>query len=157
MERLTVTSSKSFENVVAALGAAVGHPNMSEFQNEIAATNTYAEMEDIIRRGLGKSGFMEFARFDLGAILRKEQGTETPKIVRFIIGNPLVMKEVVKRVPDAGSYAPVTVLIDERPNGVSLSYDTMAGLLAPYGSADALKMARDLDLKVEKLLEDAAA
>jgi hypothetical protein len=31
------------------------------------------------------------------------------------------MKEMAKHVPDAGSYAPVTVLIDERPNGVNLS------------------------------------
>jgi hypothetical protein len=35
------------------------------------------------------------------------------------------MKEMVKNVPDAGSYAPVTVLIDERPDGVHLSYDKM--------------------------------
>jgi len=35
------------------------------------------------------------------------------------------MKELVKRVPDAGSYAPVTILIDDRPNGVHLSYDKM--------------------------------
>jgi hypothetical protein len=28
------------------------------------------------------------------------------------------MKEMVKHVPDAGSYAPVTVLVDERADGV---------------------------------------
>jgi hypothetical protein len=41
-------------------------------------------------------------------------------------------------VPDAGSYAPVTILIDERPDGVHLSYDRMGSLLAPYGNAEAL-------------------
>ena len=106
---------------------------------------------------LGRSGFMQFAHFDLGAILRKEQGQEMTRSLRFLIDNPLVMKEVVKHVPDAGSYAPVTVLIDERPNGVHLSYDTTAGFLAPYGSPDALKVARDLDHKVETLLKKAAA
>jgi hypothetical protein len=41
------------------------------------------------------------------------------------VGNPLVMKEMAKHVPDAGSYAPVTVLVDEREDGVHLSYDKM--------------------------------
>jgi len=31
IERFTLTSSKSFDQVVAALNAAVGHPDMSEF------------------------------------------------------------------------------------------------------------------------------
>ena len=67
------------------------------------------------------------------------------------------MREMVKHVPDAGSYAPVTILIDERPDGVYLSYDRMASLLAPYKNAEALKVAKDLDAKVEALLASAAA
>ena len=59
-------------------------------------------------------------------------------------------------VPDAGSYAPVTVLVDERANGVHLSYDRMASFLAPYSNSEALKVARDLDEKVEALLSAAA-
>ncbi len=51
--------------------------------------------------------------------------------MRFMIGNPLIMKEMAKHVPDAGSYAPVTILVDQRPDGVHLSYDNMASLLAP--------------------------
>jgi hypothetical protein len=37
-----------------------------------------------------------------------------------------------------------------------LSYDRMASLLAPYGNADALAVARDLDSKVENLLRESA-
>ena len=64
---------------------------------------------------------------------------------------------MAKRVPDAGSYAPVTVLVDERSDGVHLSYDRMASFLAPYGNSDALSVARNLDKKVEALLLEAAA
>jgi len=74
--------------------------------------------------------------------------------VRFMIGNPLIMKEMAKHVPDAGSYAPVTILVDERPDGVHLSYDKMASLLAPYGNPKALAVARDLDSKIENLLRE---
>jgi uncharacterized protein (DUF302 family) len=99
---------------------------------------------------------MLFLEFDHGAVLRKETGLDKPKIVRLVIGNPLVMKEMAKHVADAGSYAPVTVLVDERGDGVHLSYDKMVSLLAPYGNQDALKVAQDLDHKLEKLLNDAA-
>jgi uncharacterized protein (DUF302 family) len=99
---------------------------------------------------------MMFMEFDQGAILRKETELDKPKIVRFVIGNPLIMKEMAKHVPDAGSYASVTVLVDERSDGVHISYDRMASLLASYGSSDALAVARDLDKKVETLLSEAA-
>ena len=66
------------------------------------------------------------------------------------------MKEMVKHVPDAGSYAPVTILIEERQDGVGLSYDRMASYLAPYKNNDALRVARDLDAKIEKMLATAA-
>jgi hypothetical protein len=67
------------------------------------------------------------------------------------------MKEMAKHVADAGSYAPVTVLVDERPDGVHLTYDRMASLLAPYGNREALAVARDLDAKIEHLLRESAS
>ncbi len=99
---------------------------------------------------------MEFIRFNLGEILRKERGEEAPQSLRLLIGNPLIMKQMIEHAPDAGSYAPVTILIDERADGVHLSYDKMASLLAPYGSVEAMKVAQELDSKVEALLTAAA-
>jgi hypothetical protein len=56
-----------------------------------------------------------------------------------------------------GSYAPVTVLVDERVDGVYLSYDRMVSFLAPYGNREALQVAQNLDKKIEDLLRHAAA
>jgi uncharacterized protein (DUF302 family) len=98
-----------------------------------------------------------FMEFDHGAILRKETGLDSLKIVRLVIGNPFIMKEMAKHVPDAGSYAPVTILLDERPDGVHLTYDKMATFLAPYRNAEALTVGRDLDSKSERLLLESAA
>jgi hypothetical protein len=74
-----------------------------------------------------------------------------------VIGNPLIMKEMAKHVRDAGSYAPVTVLVDERTDGVHLACDKMGNFLALYANATALEVARELDRKVEKILQHAAA
>ena len=156
VERFSVISSKPFEAVVAAFNAAVGHPDMVEFVKATKGTRTFAELESAVHRSLGSTGMMVFMELDLGAILRKETGRETPRIVRFLIGNPLIMKEMVKHIPDAGSYAPVTILVDERPDGVHLSYDRMASLLAPYGNPGALIVAQDLDSKIENLLRASA-
>jgi uncharacterized protein (DUF302 family) len=93
----------------------------------------------------------------LGAVLRRETGSKMPNSMRFLVGNPLIMKEMVKHVPDAGSYAPVTILIDERPDGVHLSYDKMESYLLPFGSTEALAVARNLDAKITTLLRECAS
>src|SRR5215470_11157320 len=152
VERFSLVASKGFDDVVAALNAAIGHPDIAEFWRSTHQARSLTELESTIQKALGKAGLMLFAEFDHGAIVRQETGRDTPRIIRFVIGNPLIMKEMAKRVPDAGSYAPVTVLVDERQDGVHLSYDRMASLLAPYGNLDALDVARNLDIKVEDLL-----
>ena len=142
---------------MAAFQQAVGHPDMSEFRKRLTAAGTYAALEKVVHGAVGPSDLMEFTSFDLGEVLRKRNGAAAPRSVRFVVGNPIIMSQMVQHVPDAGSYAPVTILIDERPDGVHLSYDRMASFLAPYESPEALKVARDLDSKVERLLATAAA
>jgi uncharacterized protein (DUF302 family) len=156
MERFTVTSSKPFDVVLAGIKASVGHPNIEQLWQAVQRATTGAELDAAIQPTLGKTGLMQFVEFDHGMVIRKGTEHHTSKMVRLVIGNPLIMKEMAKGVPDAGSYAPVTVLVDERADGVHISYDRMASLLAPYGDEDALSVARDLDAKVEDVLRQAA-
>jgi uncharacterized protein (DUF302 family) len=152
VERFSIITSRPFEDVVERLEAEVGHPDLNAFPDNVASAKTEADLERFIEKGLGPSGFMVLGRFNIGEVLRKERGEGSPRMLRLVIGNPLIMKKMVQHVPDAASYAPVTVLIDERPDGVHLSYDRMASLLASYRNAPALKIARNLDSKVEALL-----
>jgi Domain of unknown function DUF302 len=156
IERFSVISAKPFDEVVSGISAAVGHPNMAEFWKSTRQAQSLPELEDIINKITGSSGLMQFEQLNHGAIIQADTG-RTTRMLRLLIGNPLIMKEMAKRVPDAGSYAPVTVLVDERPDGVHLSYDRMASFLAPYGNPDALAVARNLDQKLESLLVKAAA
>ena len=157
VERFSLISSKPFDQVVAVLYASIGHPDMAEFGRSTSEASSFAELKRAVEKGLSEAGLMLFMQLDHGAVVRKETGRDTPRIIRFIMGNPLIMIEMAKHVPDAGSYAPVTVLVDERPDGVHLSYDRMASFLATYGNADALRVAEYLDNKVETLLHEAAA
>ncbi|MGO9340480.1 MAG: DUF302 domain-containing protein [Terracidiphilus sp.] len=152
VERWSLVSPKPFAEIVAALDAAFGHPDMREFGLNVMKAASWQELEHVVHAAVGRSGFMEFARFNLGQIIQKEQGPAAPKMLRIVFGNPLIMKQMAEHVHDAASYAPVTVLIDEREDGVRLSYDRMASYIAPYGNLAALEVARELDLKVEHLL-----
>jgi len=156
VERFSLTSSRPFDNILAAIKAAVGHPDLVEFAKTTAAARTFPEFESTVREGLGKSGLMLFMELDHGSVIRKAMGGDKPRMTRLIMGNPLIMQQMARHVPDAGSYAPVTVLVDERSDGVHISYDRMVSLLAPYRNSDALAVARDLDKKVEALLSEAA-
>jgi len=157
LERFTVISPRPFDEIVAAIKASIGNPNMAEFVKSTQEAKSATDLEVAIQPILGRTGLMLFVEFDHGMILRKGTDRHGSRIIRLVVGNPLIMKEMAKYVPDAGSYAPVTVLVDERADGVHLSYDRMASLLAPYGNNEALKVARDLDAKVEDLLRQAAA
>jgi uncharacterized protein (DUF302 family) len=156
VERFSLTTSKPFDEVMAGVNAGIGHPDMAEFARSTHEARSFAELKSAVEKGLSEAGLMLFMQLDQGAVVRKETGRDVPRIVRLLIGNPLIMKEMAKHVPDAGSYAPVTVLVDERADGVHLSYDKMASLLAPYRNSEALAVARNLDEKVEALLYEAA-
>ena len=156
VQRVNIVTTEPFDTVVARIDAQIGHPDMTAFRKSLSAAQNEAEMEEVVNRVTQPNGIMEFTRFDHGEVLQKENGTAKPRILRVVAGNPLIMKEMVKHVVDAASYAPVTILIEERPDSVRISYDRMASYLAPYGNNDALKVARELDAKVEKILTAAA-
>ena len=154
-QRWSIISLKPFDTVLATVEGAIGQPNMAEFGARMTAATTFEEMKAIIGEFVGEIGLMEFMRLDQGAVLAKAGVDGNPRSIRIILGNPLIMQSMARLVPDAGSYAPVTVLIDQRPDGVHLSYDETVGALAPYENSEALKIAHDLDSRVKNLLQTA--
>jgi uncharacterized protein (DUF302 family) len=156
VERFSIVSSRPFEEIIATINAGIAQPDLAKLFPAVHQSNSVAQMESIIHEAIGAAGLMRFAQFDLGEVVRMGTNRDKPRIVRFLIGNPLIMKEMVKHVPDAGSYAPVTVLVDERADGVHLSYDRMVSFLVPYENAAALDVAIELDAKIENLLQQAA-
>src|ERR1700745_2880827 len=93
VERVTVTSRKSLQEVLSKFDAAVGHPDIQEFWKGVSATKTKLEMEKVVESALGPSGFMEFARFNHSGVVHKGESGNHPKVFRLVIGNPLIMRE----------------------------------------------------------------
>src|SRR5439155_23470005 len=99
VERVSVTSRKSLQEVLSKFDAAVGHPDIQEFWKRMGAAKTKSEMEKLAQSAIGPSGFMEFARFDHGGVVHKGQSGDHSKVFRLVVGNPLIMREMVKHVP----------------------------------------------------------
>ena len=135
VQRVSIITTQPFDTVVARIDAEIGHPDMAAFRKSLSEAQNEANMEEVVNRVTQPNGIMEFTRFDHGAVLQKENGTTKPRILRVVAGNPLIMKEMVKHVVDAGSYAPVTILVEERPDSVRISYDRWPPILLPTGTA----------------------
>jgi hypothetical protein len=71
IERFGLTSSRPCDEILAAIKAAVGHPDMVEFAKRTAAAPSFPEFESIVREGLGTTGLMLFMELDHGAVIRK--------------------------------------------------------------------------------------
>jgi hypothetical protein len=88
IERFSLTTSKPFGEVIAGVNAAIGHPDMAEFRRSTHEARSFDELKSAVEKGLSTVGLMLFMQLDHGAILRKETGRESPKMIRFVIGNP---------------------------------------------------------------------
>jgi hypothetical protein len=99
---------------------------------------------------------MRFLRLDLDPVLTLDP--QAPdwagrRLVRLIAGNPVTMGEMTRYVPDAGSYAPATILIQQMPDGgTRVAYNTVASEIAPHHDAAASQVAQRLDTEVLDLL-----
>ena len=84
IERFSLTTSKAFNEVIAGVNAAIGHPDITEFGRSTREARSFTELKSAVEKGLSTVGLMLFMELDHSAILRKETGHGTPKMIRFV-------------------------------------------------------------------------
>jgi uncharacterized protein (DUF302 family) len=155
--RVTVRTQRPFDDVVAAVYAGLGRvPDFRGLVERWSSARDAAEFEATVGAVSGSSGLIEFLSLDLGAALTIRDPARSLRLLRIIAGNPVTMSSMAATVADVGSYAPVTILIAERGEGTTLSYDRVASAIAPYASDEASAIAASLDDAVVTLLQHAA-
>ena len=85
IERFSLTTFKAFNEVIAGMNAAIGRPDMAEFGRSTHEARSFAELKSAVEKGLSKAGLMLFMHLDQGAVLQRETGQDTPRIIRFLI------------------------------------------------------------------------
>jgi uncharacterized protein (DUF302 family) len=156
IQRVTVRSERPFDDVVTGVYAGLGRQSLGDLLRRSNAATTREDFDAVFAPAAGSSGLMEFLSLDLGAAITVRSPDRARRALRIIAGNPVTMSKMATSTPDAGSYAPVTILIVERDGGVTLSYDRVASAIAPYADDQAMRVAVDLDAAVVELLHAAA-
>lgn len=149
--RLTFDSNKSFDDVVSSLLADVGDKPV--LLNEVAANSeSWDSYKKVIESRLGPSGFSLFAVIDHGAWIKKV-GIRR-KMVRFIIGNPMIAITMLRHDLTAGLFAPVELILIEQDHGrSSLTYVRPSSLMVVAKNDALLDAAKELDSKLHALAQ----
>jgi uncharacterized protein (DUF302 family) len=110
----------------------------------------------VVESQLGDSGFMLFLELDHGSWLPL-YGIQR-KLVRWILGNPLLAITMMKHDLTAGLFAPVELLLMEQEGGEGsmILYDLPSSLMVVRENPALLEAALILDAKLEALVRQAA-
>lgn len=148
--RIRYDSRKSYDDLVQALLDDVGDTPVpiEAIANGTADWDSYRAR---VQTHVGPSGFMLFGSFDHGGWIAKA-GIER-KVLRVIIGNPLIAITMLRHDVTAGLFAPVELLIvSEGDGGSSLTYVQPSSLMVVEPNPPLLAAARELDAKLAALV-----
>jgi uncharacterized protein (DUF302 family) len=151
IEHVTIPSQKPFESVKAALERLV-----PRIDDGIFVLLRYGEAERAHRELEQASTLSIFGFRDHGALL-KIHGLQQ-KAIQYDIGNPLTASRMTEHQLSAALYAPIRVLLRESPEEgvVAFEYDRPASVFGQFNNTDVNKVAEELDLHLQAVLQKAA-
>ena len=158
VRRHVLTSERPFPAVLDGIYDGISQPDIGALFARLAASTSYEELSALVGQAQGSAGLMRFLHLDLDTVLTLDPRADQAgrRLVRLIVGNPVTMGQMTRHLPDAGSYAPVTILIQELVGGgTQVAYDTVTSAIAPYQNAAAAQVAQRLDTEVLTLLRHA--
>jgi uncharacterized protein (DUF302 family) len=148
--RVRYDSAKSYGELVAALLADIGAAPVPI--NDIAtSTGDWQAYEEHVESHVGPSGFMLFGIVDHSAWITKA-GIDR-KVLRVILGNPLIAITMLRHDVTAGLFAPVELLITDSGTGSSVAYVKPSSLMVIETNPELLSAAKQLDAKLASLAE----
>jgi uncharacterized protein (DUF302 family) len=147
--RLRFDSTKSFDDLVDALLADVGDEPV--VLDDLARRfDDWESYQREVQALVGPSGFMLFTSWDHGAWITKV-GIDR-KVLRVVIGNPLIAITMIRHDVTAGLFAPVELLLTEEENGGSaLTYVVPSSLVVVEPNQPLRAAAEALDAKLAAL------
>ena len=154
-KRLEYHSGKTFDDVLASLRALVGNTTIQKVVSHGANGATREQFEKSVREHEGESGFMLFQEVDHGMWLQA-YGIKR-KVLRWILGNPLIAITMLQHDIRAGLFAPVEFMLTENEGGqgCTVIYDLPSSLMVIEENPRLLEAAQALDKKLAALISRA--
>ena len=147
--RIRYAGDKPFDALFRALLDDVGDTPVA-IEAIAAATPDWESYQRRVQEHVGPSGFMLFGSFDHGAWIAKA-GIER-KVLRVIIGNPLIAITMLRHDVTAGLFAPVELLLLDEGAGSSVTYVQPSSLMVVDQNPALRDAARELDAKLAALI-----
>lgn len=152
-KRVRVESTRSFDEVRLHLRKVVGTTIIPQGgSQEAGSTPTREQFEQAIRSQVGESDFTLFFALDYGQWLPLF-GIKR-KVMRWILGNPLIAITVIRHDITASLFAPVELLLVENESGEGsiVIYDLPSSLMVIEPNPALLAAVRVLDQKLQALV-----
>lgn len=152
-KRVRVESTRSFEEVLLNLRKVVGTMTIPQRNTqEAGSAPTREQFEHFIQSQVGESDFTLFFALDYGQWLPL-YGIQR-KVVRWILGNPLIAITMIQYDITASLFAPVELLLVENESGTgsTVIYDLPSSLMVIEPNSALAASARALDRKLEALV-----
>jgi uncharacterized protein (DUF302 family) len=153
--RIQVESDRGFDEIVRRLHEQTGRTTIGEITG-LAATASSSEdfHKDVSQRFVGPSGFMVFAEFDHGGWISR-YGINR-RVLRVILGNPLIAITLMRHDISAGLFAPVEILLVDHESGPgsTVHYVRPSTLMMVDGNPELASAALELDRKLDLLISN---
>jgi uncharacterized protein (DUF302 family) len=148
----SVRIEASFERFTSTLERILGH-FPSDIQRDIIEHPQLAA--ERLKAAEGAQELMVFSVFDHGAALNMVGARTNAK--QYLIGNPLTAIQMSQHDIRAALYAPLRVLVYEQREGHTIvEYDQPSSQFGQFGLTDVTQVAMTLDVKLERVLVQAA-
>ncbi|KAK0112663.1 hypothetical protein ONS95_014402 [Cadophora gregata] len=157
--RITLKSSKPYDDVLTALHNSIGSPDaVKEWPKMMKAISESSEpreqFTDTVKNSVGPHDFMIFQEFNHGAWVPLFGVGSGLKSKRIILGNPLIAITMLKHDINAGLFVPVEILVLEKKEGTEIIYNLPSGLIAGVNKdPELVKASEKLDEKLAGLIK----
>lgn len=149
--RIQVNTTLGFDEVLNRLRTQCGRATAGALGEITAQTSSVAEFErEVNQRLVGPSGFMIFAEFDHTPWITNYGLNH--RILRIILGNPLIAITLLREDISAGLFAPVELLLTDNSTGATIQYVQPSSLIVINNNPPLLKAAQALDEKLSALI-----
>ena len=151
-KRVRFESTRSFDEVLLNLRKLVGTATPQKVNQQASGGGSREQFEKAIQSQVGESDFMLFFEIDHGDWL-PVFGIQR-KVVRWILGNPLLAITMIRHDITAGLFVPVELLLvaNESGDGSTVMYDLPSSLMAVERNPALRDAAHVLDHKLQTLV-----
>lgn len=147
--RIRFDSNKCFDEVVRVLLVDVGEKPLM-IDDLPAKFESWESYKAEVESHAGPSGFILFAVMNHSAWIKKVHIQK--KVLRLVIGNPVLAITMLRHDLTAGLFAPVElIVIEEGPDRSSLTYVRPSSLMVVETNEPLLAAAKELDAKLQAL------